>query len=185
MVETLYLKNKNEWRAWLEKYHKSKDSVWLVKYKKHTGKPTLTNREAMDEAICFGWIDTIVKGIDDEKYKQKFVKRKKTANWSKNTLSYGKKMIEEGRMTERGLKYYKLGLKKTPLDHIPMENVGAPQLMKALEKNPEAKEFFDSLAPSYRKQYTIWVARAKRPETVEKRVKLVIKNCKDRKKPFT
>lgn len=88
-------KNREDWRNWLKKNHLEETKVILIKYKKHTGKSSITNREAMEEAICFGWIDTTVKRIDDEKYSQTFVKRNKNSKWSINTLSYGKELLKK------------------------------------------------------------------------------------------
>ena len=94
-IKTIYAKNRKQWGAWLRKNHKKENKVNLIKYKKHTGKPSLTPKEAMEEAICFGWIDTTVNRLDEERYMQRFSKRSKNSRWSKNTLSYAKKLIEE------------------------------------------------------------------------------------------
>ncbi len=179
-----YAHSRKEWREWLRKNHKKESKVYLVKYKKHTGKPTVNNKEAMEEAICFGWIDTTMKRLDDEKYQQAFVKRKKNANWSKNTLRYAKELIKKRKMTKAGLEAYKRGLKKLPIEHNIPKNPDVPEdLKKALEKNKKAKEFFDKLAPSYRKFYIRWVHRAVRKETKDKRIAEVIKRCSKNKKP--
>jgi len=86
MVETVYAGTRKEWRQWLRLNHKKETRVNLVKFKKHTGKPSLNNKESMEEAICFGWIDTTIKRIDDERYQQSFAKRTDKSRWSNNTL---------------------------------------------------------------------------------------------------
>lgn len=178
-----YPKNVKAWRVWLAKNHLKEKSVSLIRYKKHTGKPSLTHLEAMHEAICFGWIDTTVNRIDDEKYAINFVRRTDKSRWSNNTLSYAKKMIEEGRMSPEGIKRYKEGLAKPVIDHGLGKNPPIPKdLEAALNKNKKAKENFHKLAPSYRRVYIIWVERAKLPETRKRRIKQVVQRAKENKK---
>lgn len=172
-----------KWEAWLKKNHLKKDTVFLMKYKKHTGKKTFTHNEAMRVAIQFGWIDTTVKRIDDEKYGHFFRKRHKNSGWSKNTLQYAKEIATAGKMSLYGMEMYKLGLKKPTIDHGISKNPAVPDILKkALSKNKKAKLFFESLAPSYRRIYIIMVETAKRPETKEKRVKWVVDKCAKKEK---
>lgn len=173
-----------EWRAWLKKNHKKENKVYLISHKKHTGKPSMSHRESMEEAICFGWIDTIIKRIDEDTYARGFVKRKPGANWSRNTLSYAKSMIEQKRMTIDGLKAYELGLKKLPHDHERKENPDVPEDLKIeLDKN-KLKEKFENLAPSYRKTYLYWLENAKLLKTREKRIKIILDGVKKGKALF-
>ena len=95
ITKTFHPKSRKEWRDWLIKNHKKEKTIFLVKYKKHTNKPSISHNEAMEEAICCGWIDTTVKKLDDERYGNHFVKRNEKSRWSKNTLSYAKKMVKE------------------------------------------------------------------------------------------
>ncbi|MFC1648133.1 YdeI family protein [Nanoarchaeota archaeon] len=184
MPERFCAKSRDHWREWLQANHKKENEIWLVKYKRHTNKPTVTNKEAMEEAICFGWIDTIVKKLDYEKYMQKFVKRNDKSRWSNNTLRYAREMIEQGKMAPQGLKRYKEGLKKPTIDHGLPKNPDIPDdLKKALDNNKKAKENFENFAPSYRRFYIIWVARAKRQETRKKRIKEVLQRSAENKKP--
>lgn len=178
--ETYHPKNINQWRNWLIKNHKKKDSIFLVRYKKHTGKPSWTHGDAMKEAICFGWIDTTMKRVDEDKSGIFFVKRKKNAGWSKNTLSYAKKLLEEGKMFPQGIEAYERALKKPTIDHNLPRNPDIPKdLMESLEKSKKAKENFNKFAPSYRRYYIWWIERAKRPETRNKRIKEVVKKSKN------
>ena len=183
-MKTFYARNSKEWREWLRKNHKKESSVLLVKYKKHTKKPFVTSKEAMLEAICFGWIDTTINKLDEEKYTQKFCKRTKNSRWSNNTLSYAKDLIKKRKMSKAGLEAYEKGLKKGPFDHNLPKNPKTPEdLRKALEKNKKAKEFFLNLAPSYRRVYIYSIERAKRPETREKRIREVVERSRLNKKP--
>lgn len=179
----IHPKTIKEWRKWLEKNHQKEKRVFLIKYKKHTGKPTFTHNAAMREAICFGWIDTTVKRLDHDRYGHFFVRRGENAGWSNNTLRYAKEMVKEGKMSSFGMKRYKQGLKKTTIDHGLPKNPELPKELKnALAKNKKAKTFFDGLAPSYRRFHIIMVSRAVRPETKQKRVKEIIQKCLEGKK---
>jgi uncharacterized protein YdeI (YjbR/CyaY-like superfamily) len=182
-TKSYYARNREEWRAWLEQNHKIEKKVHLIKYKKHTGKPSLSHRESIQEAICFGWIDTTIKRIDDEKYRRTFVKRTKNSRWSNATLGYAKNLIKEGKMTPEGLKAYQEGLKKPVIDHGLSKNPEIPEdLKKELEKNDTAMYNFNNFAPSYKRQYIIWVVRAKRDKTRIARIEEVVKRSFENKK---
>lgn len=164
-----------EWRRWLEKNHLKEDKVYLIRYKKHTGKPVISNADTMKEAICFGWIDTTGKRINEDRWQVCYVKRNAKSKWSYNTLRYAKELIAEGKMSEFGLKMYKEGLAKKPHDHgIPANPDMPEELRKALAKNKKAKEAFEKLSPSTKKTYYRWLLRAKLPETKKKRIEQII-----------
>ena len=99
----LYVTTRDEWRAWLAEHHDTEREVWLVSYKKHTGRPQIPYDDAVEEALCFGWIDSLVKTIDDERFAQKFSPRKGKSNWSESNKRRVRKLVREGRMTEAGL----------------------------------------------------------------------------------
>jgi len=180
----VHAETRKKWRDWLRKNHKKEKKVWLVKHKRHTKKPAVSHRESMEEAIRFGWIDTTIKRIDDDTYENCFVKRNKNSRWSRATLGYAKKLIEEKKMTSEGLKAYKEGLKKPVIDHDLPKNPETPaELKKLLETNKKAKENFNNFAPSYRRSYIWWIETAKRKETREKRIKEVFQRSKENKKP--
>src|SRR5262249_22114913 len=101
--KTLYVTSREEWRAWLTKHYQSETEVWLIYYKKHTGQPRISYDHAVEEALCFGWVDSIVKTIDDEKFAQKFTPRRDWTKWSGLNQRRLRKLIREGRMTEAGL----------------------------------------------------------------------------------
>jgi len=104
--------DKKEFRSWLLKNHIKEKKVELIINKKHTKKASPSHKELLEEALCFGWIDTTIKRLDEDKFIRTFVKRNKNSKWSENTLSYAKKLIKEKRMTSSGLIFYKEGLRK-------------------------------------------------------------------------
>ncbi len=179
----IHISTREEWRQWLEKNHKKEAKVFLVSYKKHTGKPSITHRESLEEAICFGWIDTTIKRLDDERYGRYFVRRTDSSRWSENTLKYAKELIREKRMAPEGLRRYKEGLKKPTHDHgIPKNPSPPPELERALAENKKAEENFKNLAPSYKKTYLRWLLGAKRAETREKRITRIVTLMEQNKK---
>ena len=115
----IYVRNREEWREWLKRNHLKESKVAIVIYKKHTGKPSLSQRESMEEAICFGWIDTTVKRLDEDRYIRNFSRRTANSRWSRNTRRYARDMMKEGKMSPEGMRRYKEGLarKRRPLSH--------------------------------------------------------------------
>jgi len=171
---------KENFRNWLEKNHEKEKKIGLIVHKKHTGKKFPSHRELIEEAICFGWIDTTIRRLDENRFIRFFCKRNKNSKWSKNTISYAKKLIKEKRMNSVGLKIYKESLKKLPHDcGIPENPRKIPDdLKKEIEKNKIAKNNFEKLAPSYKKTYLRWLMRAKLPETRKKRISAIVERMK-------
>ncbi|MCB9359059.1 YdeI/OmpD-associated family protein [Candidatus Woesearchaeota archaeon] len=168
----IYAGTSKEWREWLRKNHRKENKVYLIKYKKHTGKPSLNNNEAMDDAICFGWIDTTVKRLDDERYRQCFMRRTSKSRWSKNTIARAKRMIAAKKMSAFGLKMYKEGLTKPTIDHnLPRDPATPVELKKALGKDLKK---FEALSPSAKRLHIYMVLKAVRPETKQKRIKEIV-----------
>lgn len=174
-AEQITAYDRNDFRKWLRKNKNKEKRVEIVLYKRHTGKSAPTHRELMEEAICFGWIDTTIKRLDDNRYIRTFTSRNKSSTWSDNTLRYARELIKQKKMTARGLKYFKLGKKKpTHDDHIP-KNPRIPNVLKrALDKNEKANETFKTYPPSHKKMLYRWILSGKRPETREKRVKAIL-----------
>jgi len=172
-LKELYVTDREKWRRWLSRHHAKEAGIWLVFYKKATSKPTIDYEDAVEEALCFGWIDSIIKKVDGEKYVRKFTPRKEKSGWSQLNKKRVNKMIEQGRMTEAGMAVIKEA-KKTGLwnqDVRPQISFEVPpEFAKALARNKKAKKNFDQLAASYRKFYIGWIAMAKRPETKERRI---------------
>lgn len=100
--ETIYVTTREEFREWLEKNHKIRKEIWLIQYKKVTRKPSIPYVDAVEEAICFGWIDGFEKGMDDQRYAKRFTRRRPKSNWTDTNIERARKMIEEGKMTEAG-----------------------------------------------------------------------------------
>lgn len=175
---------RDEWRAWLEEHHDKADGLWLAYYKKHTGKPSVQYEEAVEEAICFGWIDSLVKAIDDERYMQHYTPRKKSSVWSQSNKDRVHRMIVEGRMTEYGMAVVLEAQKGGNWEALTdVDNLVVPEdLSAALSENEKAGEFFNQLNASDQKAYLYWIASAKQDETRKKRIKMTVKQLAKNKK---
>ena len=165
-------RSRQAWRHWLEENHDSRADVWVVFYKRHTGKPTLTYNDAVEEAVCFGWIDGVMRSIDDERYTHRFTPRKVSSRWSATNRKRAEKMIEAGFMTEAGREAIEQAQRSGNWDTPPprFDVSVPPELAEELRKNEKAARYFDSLAPSYRAQFTGWINSAKRSETRQRRL---------------
>ncbi|MFH1391689.1 MAG: YdeI/OmpD-associated family protein [Candidatus Diapherotrites archaeon] len=181
ITETQYFTNRKEWRKWLRKNHAKKKEVWLIYYKVSSCKPRIPYDDAVEEAICFGWIDSIVKSIDDEKYCQRYTPRNKKSIWSELNLERVKKMIKQKKMTKIGFEKLGNALETGPSIKRITPKVPA-DLEKALSKNKKALGNFEKFAPSNKRHYIWWIEEAKRPETRERRIKRVIGFSKENKK---
>lgn len=184
MTRHIHPKSAKEWRAWLERNHDKETRVGVVKYKRHTKKPTITHQEAMEEAICFGWIDTTVKRLDDDRYVRYFVRRNKNSRWSKATLSYAKRLIKEDRMAPAGRRMFEEGLRKPTIDLGLPKNPPLSRDVRAALQKAGALGFFNSLAPSYKRLYIITVERVKLPETRKRKIDWVVDKCRKQLKPM-
>jgi len=184
-MKRLYIKTSDEWRKWLTKNHKKVVEVWLIFYKKETGKPSINYDAAVEEALCFGWIDSLVKKIDEERYARKFTPRKDRSVWSESNKKRVKKVIKEGKMTEYGLVKIKAAKNSGKWYEDERSEVSftmPPLFCEALKRNKKANENFEKLSPSHRGHYIGWIAIAKKKETVEKRIKKSVKMLKQGKK---
>ncbi|TKC08823.1 YdeI/OmpD-associated family protein [Pedobacter frigoris] len=171
-TETFCPANRQEWRQWLEENHRLKQSVWLVQYKQKSSRPSLSWSDSVDEALCFGWIDSTRRTIDEDSFVQVFTKRKPNSNWSKINKAKITRLMEEGLMTKAGLESVEVAKQNgswTILDEV--EELNIPEdLEKAFLDKPGSKEFFLSLSKSVKKIILQWVVLAKRQETREKRI---------------
>jgi uncharacterized protein YdeI (YjbR/CyaY-like superfamily) len=166
----LRVRTRAAWRAWLSRNHAIAKEVWLVYLKKHTGKPRLTYPEAVEEALCFGWIDTTVNRLDEDQYTQRFTPRTNTRNWSKLNLERFERMVAQGRMTKAGRTKRPAGV-RPPKKRLQTGDPVPGFIEKVLASRPAARKKFLALAPSYRRDYVRWITEAKRPETRERRLK--------------
>jgi len=172
-MNQLYVTKREEWRDWLSKYYDKETEIWLIFYKKETSKPSIPYEAAVEEALCFGWIDSIIKKIDATKYARKFTPRKENSKWSALNKKRARKMIKEGRMIDFGLAKIRIAKKTGQWDQDPGFQISFDiplEFAKALDQNKKAKENFDKLAPSYRKHYIGWITTAKRAETRKRRI---------------
>jgi len=168
-----HMQDREQWRRWLAANHATAQEIWLIFYKKHTGEPGLTYVEAVEEALCFGWIDGILKRIDDRKHTVRFSPRRRNSIWSEQNKKRVGRLIREGRMTEAGLakvreakgngQWAKAAQREDPA-FVP------PELTAALAENGTARDHFEKLAPFYRRQFIYWIGSAKQDETRHKRV---------------
>lgn len=171
-AETFCPASRQEWRQWLEENHQSKPSIWLIYYKKKSNQPTLSYSEAVDEALCYGWIDSIKKKLDEDRFTQFFCKRKPSSGWSKVNKGKISVLIEQGLMMPAGLKSIEIAKQNGSwviLDEVEELKIPA-DLALAFKSKKGAQDFFVSLSKSLQKQMLQWVAFAKRAETRQKRI---------------
>ncbi len=186
MTKQVYVTNRTDWRAWLEENFKTEKEVWLIHYKKHTGKPSIPYEDAVEEALCFGWIDGLLRRIDDEKYIIRYSPRQKKSIWSDSNKRRIEKLIKQGRMTEAGLAKVKQAKENGEWDRAMSREEDPqvpPDLKKALVTNRNAMKNFYNFAPSYRKQYTWWITSAKKGETRAKRIQETVNRAAQNMKP--
>jgi uncharacterized protein YdeI (YjbR/CyaY-like superfamily) len=169
-MDELHFPSRASFRAWLSKNHSSSKGFWMVFYKAGTGKPQVRYDDAVEEALCYGWIDSIVKTVDGERYLRKFTPRTNAANWSPSNIERAKKMIAGGKMTKHGLAVFRPG--KT-VDR-PMPSAEMTSETEKAFRDGGVLESFGSMAPSHRRRYMMWLNDAKRPETREKRLREVV-----------
>jgi len=178
-------KSRSDWRAWLAKNYARANELWLVFYKKNSGKYAVSYEEAVEEALCFGWIDGVIKRIDDEKYALRFSPRRRGSIWSESNKRRVAQMIEQGRMTEIGLAKIEEAKRNDEWDKATRrENttVIPPELRQALKANTRAQRTFDTLPPSQRRLYIYWITEAKKDETRQKRIRAAVKMLKENKR---
>ncbi|MBC8034108.1 MAG: YdeI/OmpD-associated family protein [Chitinophagaceae bacterium] len=176
-VKTFYAKSAKHWRAWLAKNHQVEASVWLIIYKKESGVATVYYPEAVDEALCFGWIDSKPNKRDDTSYFQFFSKRKPKSNWSKVNKQKVERLLAEGRMAPAGLEMVELA-KRTgtwnALNEVE-DTVMPPDLKAAFAKDKVASANWNKFPRSSRRGILEWILNAKRPETRNKRIEETVR----------
>jgi uncharacterized protein YdeI (YjbR/CyaY-like superfamily) len=178
MLRTFHASSLAEWTKWLEEHYSSKKEVWLIFYKKHTGKPNISYTDAIEQALCFGWIDSIIQKIDDHTFARKFTPRKKTSLWSALNKRRATRLLKEGRMTEAGkatLTFSGINDDYGRNSRQQLSQTTIPAfLRRAIQKNQNAWIFFKQLAPSYRRNYIGWISASKTDETRQKRIREAI-----------
>ena len=181
-IKTIYCKDRKEWQSWLQKNYLSEKSIWLVYYKKHTKKLSIPYNDAVEEAICFGWIDGQIKKIDDERYMQRYTPRTSKSRWSVINIERAKRMIKQGHMTKEGLRIFQNGIKNKEVVPSSKKFVVPTDLKEALAKNKKALNNFKNFAPSAKLAYVYWVDIAKTNETRQKRIRKTVEQIAQNKK---
>lgn len=175
----LYFKNDQEWRVWLHKNHDQYQGVYLIFYKVESAEPSMRWEEAVKVALCYGWIDSTVKKIDEQRRRQYFCPRKPKSVWSKVNKTYITDLIQNDLMHSSGLLSIEIAKKNgswIAIDDV--ENGIIPKdLQDVFDKTPNAFKNYQSFAQGYRKSYLYWLNQAKRQETRDKRIDEIIKLC--------
>jgi uncharacterized protein YdeI (YjbR/CyaY-like superfamily) len=178
--------SRREWRAWLKRHHKTAQGVWLVYAKKRTALPSLTWQEGVEEALCFGWIDSLRRPVDDSYFKQLYTPRKPKSNWSAINKAAAERLIADGLMTAAGqaaIDAAKANGRWTALDHVE-SHIVPDDFAAALKKNRMARQAFESFSPFVRKQFLYRLNSAKKPETRARRIAELIESAAARHNPF-
>jgi len=180
-LKTLDIQTLEQWRRWLAEHHQPESEVWLVFHKLHTGQASIAYEDAVDEALCFGWVDSLIKRLDDACYARKFTPRKPDSKWSTaNRRRYAQLKASERLMPA--------GLNRAPTDRSydapgPSFSMVPQYIQEALRKHPAASSYFESLAPSYRRRYIGWIDSAKQEATKMRRLQEVIRLLAAGRKP--
>ena len=184
MTNTLFCKNATQWRAWLNKNGGKVTDIWLVFDKGRSAEQSLTYGEALDEALCYGWIDSLIKRLSDQQYARKFSRRRDTSKWSLINKGRVGRLTREGRMKPQGIRVVREakanGMWDKPDRPSVQTRIPAP-LHKALASNKDARVYFSGLSASYRRQYVMWIVKARKQETIERRVNEALTMLKQKK----
>ena len=167
-LRTLKVTDRRQWRSWLTKHHASSPGVWLVFHKAHTGVKSIPHEDMVREALCFGWIDSLIKRLDDDRYAVKVTPRKPGSKWSAINRKRWAELKAAGRLASAGVAAAPTNNAYAPKPVIPEL---PDYFAKALKANPRAWKFFRELAPTYRRHFVVWIHVAKRPETRAKRIR--------------
>jgi uncharacterized protein YdeI (YjbR/CyaY-like superfamily) len=172
-MEPRLFRNRAAWRAWLERNYDKQKEIWLAYYKKHSGKTSVTYEEALEEALCFGWIDSTVNRLDAERYMQKWTPRNPKSIWSAANKARVKKLSAKGRMAPAGLAAVETAKRNgswCALDRVDPKPEIPPDLAEAIEADPRTKANFERVSASQKKMLIWWIIGAKRPETRARRI---------------
>ena len=164
----LDVRTREQWRQWLAKHHASSGGIWLVRHKQHTGVDAMPYEDIVCEALCFGWVDSLIKRLDDNRFAIKVTPRKPTSKWSDINRKRWNELKAAGLLAPAGLA-------AAPTENRYAARPRVPQLpayvANAIKANAKAWQFFQQLAPTYRRDFVVWIHTAKRPETREKRIR--------------
>jgi uncharacterized protein YdeI (YjbR/CyaY-like superfamily) len=168
-----------EFRAWLEEHHESVTELWMGLYKRHVPDRGLTWEQAVPEALCFGWIDSVTQRVDEDVVRQRWTPRKPGSTWSTTNLAHVERLLAENRMRPAGLAAYER--RRPERSGIPSDEAPDPVLPEAyaarLAADPRAAAFWEAATASYRRIAVRWVLTAKREETRERRLAQLVADC--------
>lgn len=172
----LYVRNRKAWRSWLATHHNTAREVWLVYYRQHTGKPRISYNAAVEEALCYGWIDSIQKTVDTDRVAQRFTPRRPSSTWSEMNKERSRRLIRQGKMTAAGLATLGDVLKPT----IGQRLVVAPDIRRALQRDKIVWKNFRAFPLSYKRMRIGWIEAARRrPQVFRQRLRYLVKMTGD------
>ena len=175
-MKTLLVRTLDQWRDWLAKHHASESEVWLIFHKRHTGVASIDYKDALDEALCFGWVDSLVKRVDDRRYARKFTPRRPDSRWSVVNRKRYAELKTEGRLKPPGIERPPTNRGYGPRPpRLALPSKLPAYIQAALRDNPTALRHFEALAPSQRRRYLAWIESAKREETKLRRLEKAIR----------
>ncbi|WDF45746.1 YdeI/OmpD-associated family protein [Chryseobacterium sp. KACC 21268] len=185
ILETFYPETPEQWRDWLRENHTREKGIWLLQYNKKSGKPSISWSDAVDEALCYGWIDSLKKKLSEESSIQYFGKRKPKSTWSKINKQKIEKLTSENRMCQAGLDIIIIAKDNGSWEILDsVEELLVPEdLMLELSIRAGAADFFHSLSNSAKKMMLQWLVLAKRPETRQKRIMEIAEAAEKKMKP--
>jgi len=169
---TLDLRTRERWRQWLAKHHASSPGIWLVRHKQHTAVKAMPYEDVVREALCFGWVDSLIKRLGDDRYAIKVTPRQPTSKWSDINRRRWNELRAAGLLAAPGLAAAPTANRYAPRQLIPKLPA---YIAKAFETNVRAWQHFQALAPTHRRDFVVWIHTAKRPETRERRIRESIK----------
>ena len=167
-LETLDVRSRSRWRTWLNRHHTSSPGVWLIRYKQHTGVKSMSYEEFVREALCFGWIDSLIRRLDDDRYTIKVTPRRPRSKWSDLNRRRWAELKKADLLAPAGLA-------AAPTNNTYARRPAIPDLptyiATAFKADPKAWRYFRTLAPTHRRQFVGWIHTAKRQATREKRIR--------------
>lgn len=174
ITKTLYVTNPKDWREWLKAHYKTESEIWLVSYKKHTGKPRIIYNDAVEQALCFGWIDSIIKKLDEERTVQRFSPRKTKSGYSQPNIERLRHLVAEGKVIDEVLE--SLG------NVLEQEFIFPPDILNAIKADEQTWENYQSFSDAYKRIRVAFIEAArKRPEEFQKRLNYFIKMTRKNK----
>jgi len=170
-MKTLLVRTSDQWREWLSEHHASEPEIWLIFHKQHTGVASIDYKDALDQALCFGWVDSLIKRLDDRRYARKFTPRRADSRWSAINRKRYAELKARGRLKPPGLARpptHRGDAPRQPRRSLPSR---LPKYIAvALKNHPKALRHFEALPPEQRRRYYAWIESAKRDETKLRRL---------------